>query len=117
MPKAGAGELQVFKAEFFRALAHPLRIGILEALRSGEHSVGELQAKLGVEQPLLSQQLGVLRTKNILGTQKEGTTVRYFLRDPMVHELLDVARRISCTEATLLRARAPHPVQPEKPSV
>jgi DNA-binding transcriptional ArsR family regulator len=94
MGKPDAGELQRFKADFFRALAHPLRIRILETLRAGEQSVSELQTQLGVDQPALSQQLGVLRGKNILGTRKEGTTVRYFLRDPLVHELLAVARRI-----------------------
>ena len=84
----------MFKADFFRALAHPLRIRILEALRTGEYSVQQLQAKLHVSQPVLSQQLGTLRLKNVLGTRKEGTTVRYFVRDPVVYELLDVARRI-----------------------
>jgi DNA-binding transcriptional ArsR family regulator len=94
MPTSDGGELQAFKADFFRALAHPLRIRILEALRTGEYSVQQLQAKLSVSQPVLSQQLGTLRLKNVLGTRKEGTTVRYFVRDPVVYELLDVARRI-----------------------
>ena len=54
-------QLQVFKAEFFRALAHPVRIRILEILSIGERSVQELQDTLQLDQPLVSQQLAVLR--------------------------------------------------------
>jgi len=87
-------DLQVFKAEFFRALAHPARIRILEVLASGERSVQELQQALALDQPLVSQQLAVLRGKNIVVTRKEGTTVRYALKDPRVAALLATAREI-----------------------
>jgi DNA-binding transcriptional ArsR family regulator len=87
-------DLQVFKAEFFRALAHPIRIRILEVLVGGERSVQELQQTLGLDQPLVSQQLAVLRAKNIVLTRKLGTTVRYALRDPLVKDLLTTAREI-----------------------
>jgi len=87
-------ELQVFKAEFFKALAHPLRIRMLEILLGGEKSVQELQSELGVHQPIVSQQLAVLRAKNIVSARKQGTTVRNAVRDPLLADLLDVARRI-----------------------
>jgi DNA-binding transcriptional ArsR family regulator len=87
-------QLQAFKAEFFKALAHPLRIRILELLLTRERSVQELQAELSLEQPVVSQQLAVLRAKNIVGARKVGTTVRYAVRDPNLRELLAVARRI-----------------------
>ncbi len=87
-------ELHAFKAEFFKALAHPVRLRILEILLGGEQSVQELQAKLGLEQPLVSQQLAVLRAKNIVAARKEGTTVRYAVRNPLLRDLLEVARRI-----------------------
>jgi ArsR family transcriptional regulator len=89
-----AGELQRFKAEFFRALAHPIRIAILEELVQGERSVQELQDLLHVEQPVVSQQLAVLRNKNIVTGRKLGTSVRYLVRDPLIGDLLVVARRI-----------------------
>jgi DNA-binding transcriptional ArsR family regulator len=92
--KTAPGDLQVFKAEFFRALAHPVRIRILEALVPGEMSVGEIQRQLDLEQSLVSQQLSILRAKNIVASRKDGTTVRYSLRDPLLGSLLDVARRI-----------------------
>jgi DNA-binding transcriptional ArsR family regulator len=89
-----AGSLHIFKAEFFKALAHPLRIRILEILVAGGRSVQELQEALGADQPIVSQQLAVLRAKNIATASKEGTTVRYALGDPAIRELLEVARRI-----------------------
>lgn len=92
--KTARGDLHVFKAEFFRALAHPVRIRILEALVRGELSVGEIQQQLGLEQSLVSQQLSILRAKSIVTARKNGTTVRYTVRDPLLAELLDVARQI-----------------------
>lgn len=86
--------LQVFKADFFRALAHPIRIRILEVLAVGERSVQELQEALGLDQPIVSQQLAVLRAKNVVTPRKVGTTVRYALSDPLVVTLLSVARQI-----------------------
>jgi DNA-binding transcriptional ArsR family regulator len=87
-------QTQVFKAAFFRALAHPVRVRILEVLGTGEHSVQELQQALRLEQPLVSQQLAILRGKNIVSSRKLGTTVRYALGDPLVTQLLVVAREI-----------------------
>jgi len=86
--------LQIFKADFFRALAHPVRIRILEVLGTGEHSVQELQEALRLEQPLVSQQLAILRAKNIVTTRKVGTTVKYALSDRLIAKLLSVAREI-----------------------
>ena len=87
-------QLQTFKAQFFRALAHPVRIKILEILVRGGHTVQELQEALELDQPIVSQQLAVLRNQNIVTARKEGLSVRYALRDPTVGDLLDVARRI-----------------------
>jgi DNA-binding transcriptional ArsR family regulator len=86
--------LQLFKADFFRALAHPIRIRILEALGTGERSVQELQQELNLEQPVVSQQLAILRGKNVVIPRKVGTTVRYALSDQLITKLLSVARAI-----------------------
>lgn len=88
------GDLQLFKAGFFRALAHPVRIRILELLVKGDRSVQELQEALGLEQPVVSQQLSVLRSSNIVSGRKEGVSVRYGIRDPLIGTLLDTARQI-----------------------
>lgn len=86
--------LQAFKADFFRALAHPVRIRILETLGTGERTVQELQQLLGLEQPIVSQQLAILRAKNIVTARKLGTTMEYALSDPLISRLLSVAREI-----------------------
>ena len=86
--------LRRFKAEFFKALGHPMRIVLLESLRAGEKSVNELQAALGIDQSSVSRQLAVLRTRSIVEDRKEGTTVYYRVRDPAVFQLLDIAREI-----------------------
>jgi ArsR family transcriptional regulator len=87
-------EISRFKAEFFKALAHPLRIRILDELRKGEVGVNDLCSRLDVEQSNLSQQLAVLRNRNILATRKDGQSVYYSVRDPQLFELLDVAKKI-----------------------
>ena len=60
----------------------------------GGRTVQELQEALTLDQPIVSQQLAVLRNQDIVAAQKEGLSVRYTLRDPLVGDLLDVARRI-----------------------
>jgi ArsR family transcriptional regulator len=63
-------------------------------LGGGARTVQELQQALGLEQPLVSQQLAVLRAKDIVTARKVGTTVEYALRDPLVTDLLRTAREI-----------------------
>jgi len=87
-------ELSQFKAEFFKALSHPLRIRILDALRKGEVTVGDLTARLEVEQSTLSQQLAVLRNRDFIVARKSASNVYYSVRDPAIFRLLDVAREI-----------------------
>lgn len=87
-------ELQQFKADFFKALAHPLRIHILELLSEGNKSVNELQTIIGSEGSAVSQQLAILRNKNVVFGIKDGTSVIYSLRDPSVADLLKVAKQI-----------------------
>jgi ArsR family transcriptional regulator len=104
-------ELQTLKAEFFRAMAHPTRIRILELLSAkGEQTVQALQAELAVDQPIISQHLAKLRAHTIVASRKEGTTVIYALADQRIAELLKVAkdvlnRRLSGTKTLLHELR------------
>ena len=82
------------KAEFFRTLAHPARIRVLEILKGGERPVGELIPEVGIEASHLSQQLGVMRRAGIIQSRKVGSNVYYSVGDPKLFELLDVAKRI-----------------------
>src|ERR1700712_4039419 len=82
------------KAEFFKALSHPLRIRVLELLVEGDRTVSELQEALEVEQSSLSQQLGVLRGAGFAAPRRDGSRVSYALADPRVADLLGVARQM-----------------------
>jgi ArsR family transcriptional regulator, arsenate/arsenite/antimonite-responsive transcriptional repressor len=94
MKKPSAG-LQTLKAEFFGALAHPVRIRLLEALvDAGETSVQDLQRRLGIDQPIVSQQLAKLRASGIVTSKKQGSSTLYEVADPMIGDLLRVAKQI-----------------------
>ena len=84
--------LQVLKSDFFRALAHPTRIRMLELLAQRERSVQELQGALALEQPIVSQHLAALRARHVVTVRREGTQAHYALRSPLVADLLRVAR-------------------------
>ena len=85
-------DLRRFKAEIFQALAHPTRIAIVELLRNGEMSAGQLIEQLGLEQANASQHFTVLRNKQIVVNRKEGNQVFYSLRDPALVQVLDILK-------------------------
>ena len=87
-------QLANFKAEFFKALAHPIRIQILDCLRAGEKGVNELSGVLQIEPANVSQQLAILRLRNIVIGRKSGSSVFYSVSDPALFRLLDVAKDI-----------------------
>jgi DNA-binding transcriptional ArsR family regulator len=93
-------ELRLFKAEFFKALAHPTRIAIVEMLREGELSAGALIERLGLEQANASQHLAVMRTKQIVTSRKAGNQVFYSVRDPRIIEVLDIMRSYFYSQLT-----------------
>jgi DNA-binding transcriptional ArsR family regulator len=87
-----AESLDVLKAEFFRSMAHPARIRILELLITQDRAVTELLPAVGVEATNLSQQLTVLRRAGIVRARRQGNSVTYSVTSPHVAELLAVAR-------------------------
>ncbi len=91
------------KAEFFKTLGHPLRIRVLELLAPGEQSVADLLAAIDVEQPHLSQQLGVLRRAGFVSTRREGSSVVYMLADERIVDLLGVSKQILMDMLTATR--------------
>ncbi len=86
-------ELRRFKADIFHALGHPTRIAIVETLRNGEKSAGQIIEELEIEQANASQHLTVLRSKQVVVNRKEGNQVFYSLRDPVLVEVLDILKR------------------------
>ena len=63
-----------------RVLAHDDRLILLCQLAQGEHSVGELETRLGIAQPTLSQQLGALREAGVVTTRREAKQIFYRLK-------------------------------------
>ena len=82
------------KAQFFKTLGHPARIRILEVLREGDQTVGELVPKVGIESSHLSHQLAVLRHSNVIVSRRAGSSVIYSVVDPRIFQLLEVAKQI-----------------------
>lgn len=74
----------------FRVIGEPMRIRLLEQLRHGPATVGELTAALGAKQQNVSKHLGVLHHAGILHREKQGTAVRYSIADPTVFELCEL---------------------------
>jgi DNA-binding transcriptional ArsR family regulator len=82
------------KAEFFRTLGHPIRVRVLELLRGGEMTVGELQTELEIDSSGASQHLSAMRRQGLLEARKEGTSVYYSVRDPRIFQMLESARQV-----------------------
>ena len=83
-----------FKAELFKSMGHPTRLRILELLRTGEMTVSELQQNLEIDASSVSQQLSLMRTRQLVNARKQGTNVYYKVRDPLIFEMMDIAREI-----------------------
>jgi DNA-binding transcriptional ArsR family regulator len=93
--RAPSRQLQTLKAEFFRALAHPIRIRLLEVLvETPDRSVQDLQRTLGIDQPIVSQQLARLRASGIVVASHRGAATRYAVTDPLLKDLLKIAKQI-----------------------
>jgi len=78
-------------AERFAALSDPTRLSLLLALvNEGEHSVGQLAARLGLGQANVSKHLTVLHRATFLSRRQAGTTVYYAVADPSLLPLYDL---------------------------
>ena len=82
------------QAKLLQALAHPVRLEILEVLRDGEQCVCHLESVLGLRQAYMSQQLMALRKVGLVTHRKDGLRVYYRVLDPGVYAILDVARNL-----------------------
>lgn len=83
------------KADFFKGLAHPLRIRVLELLSSAdERTVAELLEQTGLEASHLSQHLAVLRRHRLVESERRGSLVYYRLANRETAQLLVTAREL-----------------------
>jgi DNA-binding transcriptional ArsR family regulator len=76
-------------ARVLQALAHPLRLQILQELKGGEETAARLLARLGCSQSMLSQQMKILEHQGLIESRKEGTCKVCRIRNPKILSLFD----------------------------
>lgn len=82
--------------ELLQACAHPARLTLLCQLSQQELNVGQLEQLLGIHQPSLSQQLGVLRRQGLIEGRRVGQQIFYRLSNEQAYELIQTLYRIFC---------------------
>jgi len=75
-------------AEVLKAVAHPVRLQIVDVLEHGSLCVGDIVLKTGHPQSVVSQQLGIMKDKGVLECRREGTKAFYSIRNTQVINLL-----------------------------
>lgn len=87
---------QLFKlqADICKTLSDPTRLMILNELKSGEVSVGQLTVNLGLPQSNVSRHLAVLRERGVATARRDGTTVYYSLASPKIAEACELVREV-----------------------
>ena len=83
-------------AHLLRVLANEKRLMLLCLLVEGEHSVGELNAKVDLSQSALSQHLAVLREDGLVTTRREAQTIFYALADGPAQRIIETLHGIYC---------------------
>jgi DNA-binding transcriptional ArsR family regulator len=77
-------------ASMLKAIAHPMRIAILNHLENGKRmTVTEIHEKLKIEQSTTSHHLGILKDKGVLSSKRDGKNTYYFLRDENLSKIMD----------------------------
>ncbi len=96
------------QAEVAKALAHPLRVAIVDFLRDGEQCVCDIAAHVGGERSNVSRHLSVMVAAGVLGCRKDGLKVFYVLKTPCVLRFLgcidEVLRESVAQNAAILKA-------------
>ena len=87
-------ELYRLKAELCKTFADPNRLIIIEELRSGEKSVGDLVRILEIRQAAVSRHLAVLRERGVVQSRREGNSIFYSLTDAKIGEACDLVHKI-----------------------
>ena len=90
-------------ADMIRALGHPIRLRLVEALECGECCVSDLQDAVGQPQAVVSQHLAKMKAAGIVSCRRDGVNVRYVVAEPRVLRMLDCLRHGSAV-------RSRHPI-------
>ena len=81
-----------------KLLANEDRLLLLCQLSQGEMCVSDLESRLGIRQPTLSQQLGILRNQGVVNTRREGKNIYYSVASPELLEILGLLYRLYCPQ-------------------
>ena len=95
MMDAETRELYRLKADIVQAVAHPIRLAIVDFLIDGEKCVCDIAEHVGAQRSNVSRHLAVMRTAGVLGHRKDGLRMLYSLRTPCIVNF------IACITATL----------------
>lgn len=96
IPLPAMEERAIEVALLLKTLAHPARLMLACTLAQGEFSVGELEMKLDIRQPTLSQQLGVLREAGVVETRRDAKQIFYRLTEEKAAQLIEALYAIFC---------------------
>lgn len=103
-------QVHLIQAAFLKALAHPIRLEILEILCFGEKSVGQLAQSLEIDQPTVSRHLAILKQGGLIVARQEGVSVMYKIQDDdmvqFLQKLTELLRRKLQVDQELLRSVA-----------
>ncbi len=93
-----------------KALAHPVRLRIMQALTGTERNVGEIDNAAEIGQPTLSQQLAVLRNAGLVKTRKDAKLVYYRIDDDRLSKVVDAVGGLGgLSPAPIRHSRQPAP--------
>lgn len=82
-----------------KAMAHPLRISILNLLKEGEElSVTQIHELLGIEQSTASHHLGILKDKGVLCSKRKGKNTFYFTKHKVLGQMIDCMKTCACAD-------------------
>ena len=87
-------------SQLLKSLSHPDRLLLLCQLTQGEYCVGELEKLVGVGQPSLSQQLGILRKDELVATRRKGKQIYYSIASEDALAVLELLYQRFCTKKT-----------------
>lgn len=84
--------------QLLKALGNPDRLLLLCQLVHGEMNVGELEDRLKIVQPTLSQQLGVLRREGLVDTRRDGRQIYYSISSPQALAVIETLYTLYCPQ-------------------
>ena len=98
MAKLDAADVDEMYARVCKALADPKRLLIINELRDGPRTVGDIASALEISQPNVSRHLAVLRDRGFVITERLGSNVRYSLASPKILRAVDLLREFMAEE-------------------